>query len=260
MKSQFCSPPMLGMCPAISRQVLRGDVRPSEAVAYRYVHGRSLAEGRLSFDDFIKTSDKIPARALAVVRHAVKFTEQYADTPVFDIKPYERDGGLRSSTGQMFWKDAVGREDGYFTIDTPGTKAFIGWGAGKDFALGEVTISPQSPFCAIYVTALERDRTLATSKRILVSAMARARNAEMKYRWDPKALKPVFPVQGYETTPPVLVEPVRAMITLKRSGAMKVALLDHDGLPTEGAVPANGGMFGVNGVQDKTPYYLVEFQ
>jgi len=70
----------------------------------------------------------------------------------------------------------------------------------------------------------------------------------------------VFPVQGYETTPPVLVEPVRAMITLKRSGAMKVALLDHDGLPTEGAVPANGGMFGVNGVQDKTPYYLVEFQ
>jgi hypothetical protein len=50
------------------------------------------------------------------------------------------------------------------------------------------------------------------------------------------------------------------MITLKRSGAMKVALLDHDGLPTEGAVPANGGMFGVNGVQDKTPYYLVEFQ
>ena len=71
--------------------------------------------------------------------------------------------------------------------------------------------------------------------------------------------KPVTAVKGKEGIAPLLVEPIQATVTLKRPGAMKVMLLDHDGLPTGRSVPVTDGSFQINGVTDKTPYYLIEF-
>lgn len=71
--------------------------------------------------------------------------------------------------------------------------------------------------------------------------------------------KPVTAVKDKEGTAPLLVEPIHATVTLQRSGAMKVILLDHDGLPTGRSVPVTAGSFPINGVTDQTPYYLIEF-
>ena len=70
------APNVLGVFPAVARQVLRGDVRESELLAPCHVHVPSLYEGKLGFDDQtmqqydVKAfeSDKVPAQALAVAR------------------------------------------------------------------------------------------------------------------------------------------------------------------------------------------------
>ncbi len=255
------APQVLGIFPAVARQVLRGDVKESELFAPLYVHVPSLAQNRLGFIDRttqqydVKSfdTDKVPARALAVARCAVEFTDQYRDTSAFNISPFEKDGFLASSTGQLRWKEA-GQEKlgGYFTIDSPGTKAVVGFAESRQCQLGEVTITSQCPFGAIYVTAREPDKTIATSGRLLITAIARARNSGMQFSDAGDSLLD-------RGKPPILMEPVKATITIRKSGGLKVYLLTHDGLRTDKTLPAPNGTITIDTARDKTPYYLIEF-
>ncbi len=255
------APQILGVFPAVARQVLRGDVKESDLTATLYAHVPSLLEGRIGFQDRtiqqhdVKSfdTDKVPARALAVARCGIEFTEEHRDTPAFDLSPYESDGALVSSTGQLRWTESSGQKlGGYFTVDTAATKAVVGFAQGEECRLGDVTIAPQSPFAAIYVTAREPDKDLATSDRVLIVAIARARNTQMRLN---EAGDEVLE----RGEPPVLMEPVRATLTIRRPGASKLRLLDQDGLPTETTLPIRDGTVTIDGARDKTPYYLLEF-
>ena len=255
------APQVLGIFPAVARQVLRGDVKESELLAPLYVHVPSLAQVKLGFTDRtvqeydVKSfdTDKVPARALAVAHCAVQFTDDYRDTPAFDISPFQKDGFLMSSTGQLHWKEAGDTKlGGYFTIDTPGTKAVVGFAEGQPCKLGEITITPQCPFAAIYVTAQEPDKDISTSKRLLITAIARARNTGMRFNDTGDSLLD-------RGKPPILMEPVKATITLSKPGTPKLLLLDHDGLRSQTTLPVKNGAFTTDGARDKTPYYLIEF-
>ncbi|MGQ9574837.1 MAG: hypothetical protein ACUVUC_05930 [Thermoguttaceae bacterium] len=254
------APHVLGLLPAVARQVHRGDVKESDILASRNVHVPSLFEGKLGFDDRVKHGyDKqsqgatISARALAVVRSVVRFTPSYETSPAFDLSRFEQDGFLVASTGQLCWRPGRTRLDGFLTLDTPGTQAVVGFAHGQTCKLSDVTIRPQCRFAALYVTGQGRSDSIAQGKRLLIVAMARARNTDMKFN-------------GAEDTllakgrPPILMEPVRAEITIRRPGRMKVTLLDHDGMRTAGTLPVQGGAFTIDGAKDKTPYYLVEFE
>jgi hypothetical protein len=254
------APQVLGLFPAVARQIHRGDVQESSVVAVRNVHVPSLFEGKLSFDDKVVQgyddkeldSSKVPARALAVARSVVAFTKDYIDTPVFDIKPYEKDGQLVSSTGQLRWKEGDGRSGGFFTMNTPGTKAVVGFAEGRKCELEGVTIESKSRFGAIYVTARERDKTLDNTREILIIALARARNTGMKF--SPSGDK-LFSAGK----PPILMEPVKAQITLGKAGTPQVILLDHDGRITDKTIPWASGSCTIDGARDKTPYYLLRY-
>ncbi|MCP4589972.1 MAG: hypothetical protein GY842_04455, partial [bacterium] len=170
------APQVLGVFPAVARQVLRGDVKESERCVSLRVHVPSLAQGRLGFTDRVvqqydvKTfdTDKVPARALAVARCAVEFTEDEQETPAFDTTSFERDGFLVSSTGQLKWKEGLETgQAGYFTIDSLGTKAVVGFAENQECRLGSVTITPQCRFAAVYVTALGPDEIIRSTKRLL---------------------------------------------------------------------------------------------
>ncbi|MFW6162174.1 MAG: hypothetical protein ACODAJ_05350, partial [Planctomycetota bacterium] len=254
------APQILGIFPAVARQVLRGDVQESDVLAARYVHVPSLAEGKLGFDDKVgqqhdvKTfdSDKVPARALAAARCVVDFTDTWRDTPAFDLARYRRDGTLVSSTGQLRWTPGDAKLDGHIVIDTPGTQAVVGFAEGQTCRLGDVVIRPGSRFAAIYVTARGRDATIRTARALLVVAIARARNTGMRISDDGTKLL----AKGKA---PILMEPVAATIALRRPGSPKVLLLDHDGLPTSATLPVTDGTVRIDGATDKTPYYLVEY-
>jgi hypothetical protein len=254
------APQVLGLFPAIARQVHRGDVAQSDVVAVRNVHMPSALEGKLSFDDKVvqgydaKELDgsKIPSRSLAVVRSVVKFTDQYADTPAFDLKAYQKDGQFVSSTGQLRWKEADGKSGGFFTMDTPGTKAVVGFASGRACELGVVTIEPESRFAAIYVTAKEPDKTLETSREVLIVALARARNTGMKV--SPDGARVLSPGKA-----PIVMEPVKAKIAVRKAGSAQLIPLDHDGRTTGKSIPVAQGAFTIDGARDKTPYYLLRY-
>ena len=287
------APQVLGIFPAVARQVLRGDVKESDLLAPLYVYmpswrGRpalasrghpglvspdrgTLAASQMRGQDALATklgftdrtvqqydvksfdTDKVPARALAVARCAIEFTDQYRDTPAFDVTPHEKDGFLTSSTNQLRWKEGSGGKlGGYFTINTAGTKAVVGFAEGRECRLGEVTITPQSPFAAIYVTAAEPDKDIGTSKKLLITAIARARNAGMKFN----EIEDELLDRG---KPPILMEPVKATITIRKPGSPKLYPLNHDGLRTQTTLPIQDGTFTLDTARDKTPYYLIQF-
>ncbi len=58
---------------------------------------------------------------------------------------------------------------------------------------------------------------------------------------------------------PILMEPVKATIRLTRKGNPRVILLDHDGRPTDRTLEVKQGTFTLDGAQDKTPYYLIQY-
>lgn len=256
---EVMAPHVLGVFPAVARQIHRGDVRESDVVAVRNVHVASLFAGKLGFDDQVQQgyddkeldSGKVPARALAVARCAVAFTPKFEETPAFSLAPYEKDGCLVSTTGQLRWKEGKGKLSGFFTMDTPGTQAVVGFAADQHCQLKDVDVTPKSRYAAIYVTAQGPRDTIATAKKVLVVALARSRNTDMQ-------LNPAQDQVLAKGKPPVLMEPVVATITLHRSGA-KVAALDQDGRRTDRQLPASGGTITIDTGRDKTPYYLITY-
>jgi hypothetical protein len=255
------APQVFGLFPAVARQVLRGDVAESDVLAVRNVHVPSLFEGKLGFDDTVVQgyddkeldSSKVPARALAAARCVIDFTDTDQPTPVFHLDRYEKGGAIVSSTGQLRWYEGrEGPTGGYFTMNTPGTRAVVGFAAEKRCDLGTVTIAPQSRFGAIYVTAQEQDGDVDSSRNLLVVAVARARNTGMKLNAEENQLLE----RGQA---PVRMEPVVASIRIDRPGTPKVILLDHDGRPTGRTLDVQGGSFTIDGTRDKTPYYLVTY-
>jgi hypothetical protein len=254
------APQVLGVFPAVARQVLRGDIRESEADARVRVHIPSLSDGKLGFEDRVEQqydvksfgTDKVPAAVLAIARCGVDFTDSYQETPSFDTARCFRDGCLCSTTGQLRWKPGSTRLDGFFTIDTEATKGVVGFANGQSCQLGTMTISPQSRFAAIYVTAKEQDCNLATSKNLIVVAIARARNSGMQVLNDDRILK--------DGGPPIVMEPVKAAIRLGRTGEPRVHLLDHAGHRTNQQLPVRDGVVEIDGARDKTCYYLISYE
>ena len=253
------APNVMGVFAAVARQVLRGDVKESGVVATRYVHVPSLDAGKLGFEDKVaqqhdvKTfdSDKVPARTLAVARCVVDFTDAYRDTPAFDLARYASDGVYTSATGQLRWKEGAAKLDGHFAIDSPATKAVVGFAAGQTCTLGDVTIAPQSRFGAIYVTARDAGKDIASARNLLVVAVARARNTGMRVYLDSRILN--------RGKAPVVMEPVQARIQFRKAGTPTVHVLDHDGCKTGRTLPVRDGAIEIDGARDKTCYYLVSY-
>jgi hypothetical protein len=255
---EVMAPQNIGVFPAVARQVLRGDVKTSDLLAPRYVNVPSLEKGQLGFDDSsaqagdVKTfnSATVPAASLAVARCVVDFTDTPRATDKFDPSKYIKDGAYVSSTGQLRWHPAPDGQaaGGWFTIDTPGTQAVVGFAAGQRLDLTDVTIQPSTNFGAIYLTAQEADQTLASTHAMLVVALGRARNTGMK-------------IAGGEMLDkgkaPILLEPIAATLTLKRQGNPTVYLLDHSGHRTGATLPVTNGQVMIDGARDKTPYYLI---
>lgn len=254
------APQILGVFPAVARQVLRQDVKESPVAATRNVHMDSLKLGHLDFDDTTTqqydvksfSSDKVPAQTLAVARSVVTFTDTLQTTPAFDLSPFQQDAQLVSSTRQLAWTPGQNNQDGYFTLQTPHTCAVVGFAQDLPCHLGQVTMTPKSRFSVIYVTARDLKDTLMNGNALLVVAMARARNTGM-------ILNDTQDAVLEKGRAPIRMEPVKATLRIRRPGQPTVTLLDHDGMRTSRQLPIQNGLFEIDGARDKTPYYLVEY-
>lgn len=260
------SPAFLGIFPAVSRQVHRGDVAESTVVHERKVHLPSLDEGKVGFDDRVSQShdiknfdsDVFPTGALAAARGVVRFTDSFEATPTFDLDAHRRDGAIVSATGQLRWHPGAHDKDGAFVIDSAGTQAVVGFAAGRAFNLGDAEIRPASRFGAIYLSAQSRAGTIATDRGILVTAIARARNAGSIILAD-TLIYSRGKIEHGRPAGPVLMEPVVFELNLRREGLPIVHILDHNGVKTGRTLPVADGTVRFDTGRDGSPYYLIEY-
>lgn len=251
------NPMILATMATVSRQVRRGDVREAPETHALNVHLPSLREGRMGFrgeaeqnwDEKTFATDKVPPEALAMVRVAVAFIDEFVETAEFDPEPFREDGTVVAATGQLRWTPAPAGEKhgGHVIVDTPATKAFIGFAPGGEaFDLGDgFAITPEAGFAVIYLTAKAPDATLADAAEIVVTAMARGRNTGMEFNEEANVVTSVGEA-------PIRLEPVRAEVRIPF--AAKLQVLDQDGIAPKMERAADGS-FAIDGAVDRTPFY-----
>jgi hypothetical protein len=250
-------PTSLGQYPALARMIYRGDVKEGDVISVRRVSPADLASGRFSFSDKVEQKGdvksfggSVPPEALAAGRVVVEFTDKSQPSQLPDMKRYRLGGVIKSVTGQLAW-DTSGQ--GFFTVNTAGTKAVVGFAAGKEQALGGVMIRLDSPFASLFLTALERGKDLADCKRALITVMARTSNTGFTYfAPDNKVLN--------NGGPPILLKPVKGTVTIGKRQVEAVNILDHDGRRTGRTLPVKDGRFTLDGAKDKAIYYEVVFR
>jgi hypothetical protein len=245
------------MTPTLARMIHRGDVKEGETISVRRLSLQELAEGKFGFSERVTSSGDIrsmtgtvPPEALAAGRVLVEFTDKPEPSTFPDMAKYRKDSVIASSTGQLAW-DTSGK--GFFTVNTDGTKAVVGFAEGKEIALGNVTIQLQCPYASIFLTAIEKDATLANAKSALISAVARNCNTGFTVlTLDNRVLE--------NGKGPILLEPVKARITISGRPVAAVYVLDHDGRRTDRLVPLLNDSFILDGARDKAIYYEVQFK
>ena len=260
------APNFLGIFPAVSRQVLRGDVKESEIVHTRNIHVPTLAKGEIGFEEKvvqqwdIKTfdSDAFPAAALAAARGVVRFTSTPTPTVPFDLAPYSKAGVITSGTGELAWNTGANSQDGCIRINTAGTQALVGFTQDVTVEFADASITPASHYGAIYLSARSPQGTIVGDNAVLITAIARARNAGSVIVGDTLLLSRGTMNKG-RPTGPVMMEPVAAAIRLKRGGNPVVHLLDHNGVKSGRTLVVRDGSIDIDTARDATPYYLIEY-
>jgi hypothetical protein len=250
-------PTQVGQFPALARMIYRGDVKESEIISRRCVSPGELAAGKFNFSDTVQQAGdvksfggSVPAEALAAGRCVVEFTKKPQPSTFPDMDKYRDGTAIVSATKQLRW-DTAGK--GYFTVNTPGTKAVVGFAEGRELPLGDVTIRVGCPYASIFLTALDRQATLANAKTALLSAVTRNCNSGFTYfALDGKVLE--------NGKPPILLEPVKATIAFSGRKIAAVNVLDHDGRRTGRTLPVEDGRFAIDGTRDKALYYEVVFE
>jgi hypothetical protein len=252
------SPLHMGLYPALARMIYRGDVTESEVLATRNVHVPSLAEGKTGFSELVEQgyddkqfSGTVSPEMLALGRFPVRFSESWQETVVPDVSGYwnEEAKVVTSATGELKWNYG---EKKFVSVDTKGSKGIIGFAQNEKITLGDWEIETENPFAVILVTDLSEKGDLATAERILVTAVARARNTGMEYDYEGEKV-----MLKNEGDKPLLLEPVKATIRLKNNNSFEVELLDHDGRGTGRNIPVTDAVFEIDGARDRTLYYLL---
>jgi hypothetical protein len=252
------SPLHMGLYPALARMVYRNDVSESPVLATRNVHIPSMAEGILDLKEMVEQgyddksfSGSVTPGMLAIGRFPVKFTHVPEKTAIPGFPQYLNQDAKKivSSTGELTWN--YGEKD-YVAIDTKGTKGLIGFAENENVVLGDWEISANNPFTVIFITDLTPKGDLSGSEKILVTAVARARNTGMDYEYEGNRTRLTA-----EGDAPLLMEPVKADISVKNKKNFEVVVLDQDGLMTNRKVPVENSTFTIDGAEYKTLYYLI---
>ena len=164
-------PNQIGLYPALARMIYRGDVREGPVISTAPREHRGAAQGKPEWVgreqikqswDFKEYGGTVSAAALAAGRVTVEFVDAPAASVFPDMSKYVREDAVRSAAGQLVWYGAQQGRRGYFQVDTDGTKALVGFPPKSPVALGKVTFSCETPFACLFLTARDRDATLAT--------------------------------------------------------------------------------------------------
>ena len=172
-----------------------------------------------------------------------------ASPHIYALWPHAASLYLRGSntkgTGTRRTRSASGWSPGRLIIDTPFTQGVAGWSGGAATTFATLQFSTENPFAVLIATSIG-DEPIATSKRLLVSAIARVEPTG--FRWV-SGWKREVADQG---RPPFLQEPVVARVLWKRKGTVRAFILDNNGkrigpAPLDPLKGADGVILSIDG-------------
>jgi hypothetical protein len=248
----------MGLYPALATMVYRGDVQEGAVVARRSVHVPGLYENMPEFEETVKQigdqknfTGHIPLASLAAGRVLLAFEESEASMEKSDLSTFwhQETQTIRSNTGQLTWNY---QGQGYFTVNTPGTKALVGFSENQLYQLGTITLQTSNPFVVVFLTSLSKDQNLENADRWLLTVMARTRNTHMAYSADGETLLE-------KGTPPLRFEPVQLTLGWQRKDKPTVYVLDHEGYRTGQTIPAKKQNLPLCTGTYQTMYYEISF-
>ena len=249
-------PSQLGQYPILARMIARGDVPQGEVISTRRVSPNEMASGTFNFSDHVTQNGDIknfggsvPEAALAAGRCLVEFTGHPQPSTFPDMSLYQKGTSIAANNGVLDWDTTGG---GYFTINTVGTKAVVGFAHNKELKLGSVRIKLDSPYASLFITASDPKTDLSNAKTALVSAIARGANTGFSYFVPDNRV--IDNGKG-----PILMEPVKATIAFANRPIKSVNVLDHDGKRAGRTLPVNKGQFTLDESKDKTLWYEIVF-
>jgi hypothetical protein len=252
------SPIHLGLYPAISNMIYRNDIIEGELLGTRNVNIPSLKEGKIGF---VELSDQmgdqksfrstIPLETLAIGKFPVAFTSGFSPTPAPDLRNWldTINKTITATNRQLEWH--YGKRP-WFTINSPGTIGFVGFLPSRPVIIGDVTLESSNEFAVILISSMNPRESVQSAQKLIITTLARARNTGMKYNEDHTELLEVG-------TEPVLLEPVRFSLSLKRKGEPKITILDHLGYKTTRTIKSKGEGLKIDGGETHAIYYLVEY-
>jgi hypothetical protein len=250
------SPTQMAMYPALARMIYRGDVQEGETVVNRKVNLASVLKGETPLNESVKQDfdrkaieGSFPLQLMAAGKVVLTFTDENKTEFLNDFESLWKDSVMTSTTRQLKWSE---KRKGFFTINTAGTKGFVGFSDKQTMQLSELTLKTDNEFAVILITSLEKEKGIANANRILVTTIARAQNTGMKFSDDRNELL----AHG---DAPVLLEPVNLSMKIDRKEQPKITVLDHSGKKTNRMLSAENGWINIDGAQTKAIYYLIEY-
>jgi hypothetical protein len=200
------TPPHLGQYPALARMLYRGDLKEADWIKLQLVDTATF------LDDPV-LPDPVDQEWIAVGKVGISFpqiisSEGERDTISQHQHYWDRNARvIRSSTGQLIWDYG----QCLITLNTPGTQGFVGFTRGRDrLTFDDFSVENiNTPFVNLLLASLEKE-PIPTSRRLLLSALARCQRTGMRYSEDGMQLEQVGEL-------PLLIEPVQARIILHRT-------------------------------------------
>ena len=236
-------------------------------ISERRVRPADLAEGRFDFSDKVEQKGdvktfggSVPPEALAAGRVVVEFTDKAQESQLPDMSRYRKGNSAYCSVDrvQLALGYVRGAADFFSPLNTPGTAGSrrpLHWRRQRQ-TLGDVKVQLDTPFASLFLTALDRKEDLTRiRKKALITVLARQSNTGLPgyFIADTK----VVPWNG---GPPILLEPVKATVTIAGRPIAAVNILDHDGRRTDRTLAVTDGRFTLDGAKDKAIYYEVVFR
>lgn len=250
------SPTQMALYPSLARMIYRSDIKEGETIVNRKVDINSVLNGETPIDETVKQDfdrkvmeGAFPLRLMAAGKILLTFADSNKTEYKDNLSPFWKDSTMSSETGQLQWSE---KGNGYFSINSSGTKGIVGFTNNRKFNLGEVAIQTKNKFAVVLVTSLEQDKTIQNSKKILVTTIARARNKGMEFNHNHTEL-----IATGNT--PIILEPVRLELSIARKQKPTITVLDHMGNRTPQSIKGKNGKWILDGAQTKAIYYLIEY-
>lgn len=179
---------MVTLIPSVALFV-RGDVKPAkEEVVVAIDKNKEIEVLKRSWSWVLVDAGFLGVPGEASLIHRVAIAVGGKKVPAKALTPDKlKIEGNRfvSDTGELIW-DLSNQGQGLVTINTPKSKALIGYAGGKSVQLGGVVIEPkeslQNGWCSITLTAMEGELEGKGPAEILITATGYAQNTDMQWK------------------------------------------------------------------------------